>query len=160
MTKVPFKNYLYLLLVIIVSIFIVDYLYLWFLEYNNNADNKSILVESMQIINKNEIDNYLVENKDAVIYVSVSNDKKIKKFEKKLNKLINDKNINNKILYLDLTSDKSNNIYGINDKVIKVPSFIVYKNGKFVEDYDVGKNNYEINKVENYLSDIGVVRND
>ena len=160
MTKIPFKNYVYLFLVVVVSIFIVYYLYLWFLEYNNNSENKSILVDSMQIINMNEIDTYLVENKDAVIYASINNDNKIRRFEKKFNKFINEKNIANKLLYLDLTSDNKKNKYSVNGISIKAPSFIVYKNGSFLESYDIGDNNFDLNKIDAYLNKVGVVKSD
>ena len=50
----------------------------------------------MSVINYNELDNYIVENPDTIIYVSVLEDEKIRGFEKKLkikykNKLVFDK---------------------------------------------------------------------
>lgn len=35
----------------------------------------------MEIINYNEVENYIAENSDAIIYVSKSNNLKIRKFE-------------------------------------------------------------------------------
>lgn len=156
MSKIPFKNYIYLFLVVVVSFALLYYLYLWFLEYDTNSEKKSVLLDTMQVINYNEIDSYLVENKDAYIYVSVTNISKVRQFDKKFRKLIINNNIKNKILFLDLTNEKDNsNIFGF-----KLPVLLVYKDGKLVDNFNVDKEDYNIHKMEDYLISIGVMIND
>ena len=157
MTKIPLKNYLYLLLTVIFTVFIIYYLYLWYVEYNSNLENKSVLVDCMQIINSNELDTYLVENKDAIIYTSVTNDNKIRRFERKLKKFIDGNNIVNKILYLDLTNNDKNTKYKVTGVEVNVPSFVVYKNGNYVDSYDISQNNFDLEQIKQYLIDNGVV---
>ena len=93
----------------------------------------------MLVINYNELNNYLVENKDAIIYVSKLNDESIRLFENKFKNIINKNNLNNKILYLDLTEElKENNIVKeINKKygkeMTEVPTIVIIKDGKAVK---------------------------
>ena len=127
--KIPLKNYIYLLLIIITSIAILYYLYLWFVEYNNEQRKNSIMNEVMQVINVNELDTYLIENKNAVIYISRTNDKDIRKYEKKLKKLIEKENITNKILYMDVTNQVSESKkYEVNNQQVKIPAFFFQSN--------------------------------
>ena len=68
---IPTKNYIILGVVILVSILLLYYLYLWFDNYNETKLNMPILDKYMEVINYNELSDYLVENPDAIIYVSV-----------------------------------------------------------------------------------------
>ena len=157
MAKISYKNYLYLLLVVIVTVALVYYMYLWFIEYDKNKDYKSVLMDVMQVVNYNEFDTYLVENKDAIIYASITNDSKIRQFDKKFKRLIGDNNIGNKILYLDLTGNKKLDL--INSNVI-IPAIMVYKNGNMIDSYSVKTDGYSIHNLEEYLVSIGVIKND
>ena len=104
--NIPFKNYILLAVTLILTIIVVIYFFVW---NNNNEENNlktPIMDKYLRVINYNELDNFLVENKDSVIYVSKLNNKEIREFEKKLKLLINDYSLNNTILYLDLTDKK------------------------------------------------------
>lgn len=157
MSKVPFKNYIYLLLVVLISIGFVYYFYLWFVEYDSNSDYRAVLSDTMQVINDNELDSYLVENKDAIIYCSVTNESKIRQFDKKVKRLVNNYNVGNKILYLDLTNKKAKIVFG---KDINIPAVVVYKNGNIIDAYSVRDDNYNIHLLEDYFFEIGVISND
>ena len=150
MIKIPFKNYIYLLLVIVVSIGIIYYLYLWFVEYDKNKEYKSVLSNVLQVINDNELDSYIVENEDAIIYVGVSNISKNRQYDKKFKKIINENDLEKKILYLN---SKNDNIFDI-----KLPAILVYNNGSLVNSYSVVDNNYNIHDMEKYLIDVGVIK--
>ena len=52
--KIPLKNYIYLLLIILFSIAILYYLYLWFVEYSKEQQKNPIMNNVMQVINDNE----------------------------------------------------------------------------------------------------------
>ena len=68
---IPKKNYVYLFLIILFSLMVIYYLYLWHKSYKESLLNTEILSDYLDVINYNELDDYIVENKDAVIYVSV-----------------------------------------------------------------------------------------
>ena len=143
-------------LAFLIFIGIVYYLYLWFLEYDSNKDNKSIIINNMQVINDNELDTYLIENKDAIIYISNADKSKTRSFDRKFNKLILQYNISKKILYLNV--DKNN--FVMSNATISVPSIVIYENQKIKDSYDIDKNNYNISELKQYLTDNGVIDND
>ena len=98
--KIPRKNYVILGVVILVSLLIVYYLYMWFTAYKSTKEGEVILDKYMTVINYNELDDYLVENPDGIIYVGILNDEDITKFEKKFKNSIKNNKINKEVLYL------------------------------------------------------------
>ena len=134
--EIPLKNYILLSIVLILTIVVVIYFFLWKNTYEKSKLQTPILDDYLLVINYNELNNYLVENKDAIIYVSKLNDESIRLFENKFKNIINKNNLNNKILYLDLTEElKENNIVKeINKKygkeMTEVPTIVIIKDGK------------------------------
>lgn len=159
--EVPIKNYIYLILIIVISIIFVYYLYLWFIEYQKEQNKISYVNEVMQIINYNELDTYLIENKNAIIYVTNTSNQNNKKLEKKLKRLIEDNYIVDKILFLDVSEIKNTNgKYIISSQEISIPSFLVYKDNKLLTKYEIDIDNYKIKEINNFLIEMGVINND
>ena len=75
--SVPKKNYFILGIIIIVSLLLLYYMHMWSLAYNETKLNMPILDKYLEVINYNELDNYLVEMPNTVIYVSVLEDENI-----------------------------------------------------------------------------------
>lgn len=158
--EVPTKNYIYLFIILLGSILFLIYIYTWYETYNQNKLNTSIMNNYLTVINYNELDDYIIENKDAVIYVSVLGDEQIHKFETTFKNAIVDNNLRNNILYLDLTTE---------DRIIATqkleidenfPYLVVYTNGKITDTYSIAENNYSSKKVIKYLNRIGATEND
>lgn len=160
---ISLKNYILLSIVLILTIIVVIYLFLWKNTYDNNKLSESILDDYLLVINYNELNNYLIENNDVIIYVSKLGDKNIRNFENKFKNVINKYNLNNKILYLDLTNELQDNSIKneINMKygngMLEVPSIIVIKNGKVLDIYDIKDNDYNIRLLEKYLEKEDVI---
>lgn len=161
--EIPLKNYILLSIVLILTIVVVINLFLWKNTYEKNKLQTPILDDYLLVINYNELNNYLVENKDAIIYVSKLNDESIRLFENKFKNIINKNNLNNKILYLDLTEVlKENNIVKeINKKygkeMTEVPTIVIIKDGKISSSYNIKENNYNIKLLEKYLEKEDVI---
>ena len=158
--EVPKKNYLYLALILIGSFLFLIYLYKWYETYNESKLNISIMDEYLTVINYNELDNYIIENKDAVIYVSILGNEDINKFEKKFKNIITENNLKNDILYLDISNE---NIASATKKLNideNFPYLVVYTNGVITDTYSINEHNYSNAKVEKYLTRIGVIEND
>lgn len=161
--EIPLKNYILLSIVLILTIVVVIYFFLWKNTYEKSKLQTPILDDYLLVINYNELNNYLVENKDAIIYVSKLNDESIRLFENKFKNIINKNNLNNKILYLDLTEElKENNIvkeinkkYG--KKMTEIPSIIIIKDGKISSSYNIKENKYNIKLLEKYLEKEDVI---
>ena len=158
--EIPLKNYVYLVLIVFLTLGILYYLYLWSIEYRKEVTSDSVISSSLQLINYNEVEDYIVENDNVCLYISNKNIE-LKDFEKSLKHLIEKYNLERKILYLDITNNISNDKYNIGDTYLTgVPKFIYFIDGKLVSSYDIDYNNYKIANIENYLRSIGVIEND
>lgn len=154
--EIAFKNYIILALVLIITIIGVIYIFMWYSSKEKSKLELPILDDYIMPINYNELNDYIVENKDAVIYTSVLNDVNIRLFENKFKNVIIKNNLNSSILYLDLTNEiKDNNVllkmekkYGTK---IEVPSLMVFKDGILIDVYNIKEDNYNIKKLEKYL---------
>lgn len=158
--EIPKKNYIYLLLILLGTILLLIYIYKWYDTYNENTLNTSIMNEYLTVINYNELDNYIIENKDAVIYVSILGNEKINRFERKFKNAILDNNLKNEILYLDLTNENINTVTKKLQIDENFPHLVVYTNGIITDTYNIKENNYSSNKTIKYLNRIGVTNND
>ena len=157
---IPFKNYVYLFFILLGSVLFLIYVFTWYETYNENKMKTSIMSNYLTVINYNELDDYIIENKDAIIYVSILGEKNISKFESKFKNSIVDYNLKNSILYLDLTNENRE----IATKKLNIesefPYLIVYTNGKITDTYSITKTNYNPQKTIKYLNRIGVIEND
>ena len=153
---IPKKNYIYLSLIIIATLLILLYSYLWYNKYNESKLSIGIMNNYLSVINYNELDDYIIENKNAIIYVSVLGNEEINKFEKKFKNTIIDNNLKNSILYLNITNE---NIYSITNELKidnNLPYIVVYTNGEITDTYSIAKNKYDSKKALKYLNRIGV----
>lgn len=154
MREIPKKNYFILFIVIVLSLLIAFYFRNWYKAYEDSYLSKSIVGNYLFQINYKELDNYLVENQSAIIYVSKVGNEKIRNFEKKFINAINQNDLKNKILYLDLSNYKgdTNDKYTINDKdITSVPNISVFKNGKLDDIYVIDVDGYNMEKIISYL---------
>lgn len=153
--EIPFKNYIYLFIILLGTVLLLLYIYSWYETYNENKLNVQIMNNYLTVINYNELDDYIIENKNAIIYVSVLGNKEINKFEEKFKNNIIDNNLKNDILYLDLTNEDLNEAMKKLNIEDKFPYLIVYTNGKITDTYNIAKNKYNPDKAMKYLNRIG-----
>ena len=168
--EVPFKNYLILFIVLIATFLLLFYLYSWFDKYEETLLSKRILDKYMLVINNNELDDYLVENPNTIIYVSKLNDDKIREFEKSLKNKYKNNEIDKNILYLDVTDinekDKmylSNKYYLNGLNILSVPCIVVFKDGNIDSIYSISSSDYDIDNFIMYVNQIefdGDIEND
>lgn len=143
-------NYLKLTIlfaVVIIFILITRKIYQNYLFYSNQ---NSILYNIINEAKSKDIDNYLVENPDTIVYICSSNEKVCQDFDLKLKKYLNtlDHLSHNKIVYLNII-DSDNKDEFLDSfakkhaiKTPKYPSFVVFKNGKaeqYIYDKDTNK---------------------
>lgn len=158
--EVPIKNYVYLFLILLGSMLLLYYIYIWYETYNENKLNTSIMNDYLTVINYNELDNYIIENKDAIIYVSVLGSEVINRFERNFKNVILENNLKNSILYLDLTNENKD----VATKELQInenfPYLVVYTNGQITDTYNIAETNYSSKKTMKYLNRIGATEND
>ncbi len=149
--NVPTKNYIILGIVLLVSLGLVYYFHLWFKAYNENELSNRIMDKYMDNINYNELDNYLVENNNSIVYVSVLNDNDIREFEKKFKTLFRKKKIIHNVLYMDVTNDmlEFNHRYSN----INVPAIMIFTDGELSIAYKIDPSDYDLNEIKDYIND-------
>jgi len=161
--KIPLKNYIILGVIIVVTLFILNYFYMWVDAYKESKINMPIMDRYMTVINYNELDNYVVENPDTIVYVSVLEDEKIREFEKKLKSKYKSNEIDKEVLYMNITDDlKDKNIknemvskYSVNSlNITKVPCVLVFEDSMLKSIYSVSDNGYDVDRFTIYLNNI------
>ena len=144
MREVPKKNYIIMLLVII---FVVVITIALANAYNNRVKKTSVMSNFLSEINEKDLDTYIKENPNIVIYVAdkynLDNDEQ----EEKIKKLMIESNISDYFVYLSpndnkkLFSSLSKNYDG-NISTEEMPVLIVFEEGKIVNCY------YDIDKID------------
>ena len=161
--KIPVKNYIILGIVIVVTMLILYYFYMWVDVYKESKVNIPIMDKYMTVINYNELDNYVVENPDTIVYVSVLENDEIRQFEKKFKNKYKHDLIDNDVLYMNVTDDISDKslkdgmvskyfVNGLN--ITNVPCLLVFKDGMLKSIYSVKDNEYDIDRFTIYINNI------
>lgn len=164
--KIPVKNYIILGVVIFITMLILYYFYCWVDVYKESKINIPILDKYMSVINYNELDNYLVENPNTIVYVSILEDEKIRDFEKLVKSKYKNNEIDNDILYMNITEDikdkkikKDMDRYIINElKMTDVPCVLVFSDGELKSIYSINGNDYNIDKFVMYINNVKLER--
>lgn len=159
---IPKKNYVILGLVIVFTLFLLYYFYMWFNAYNDSKVNRPILNKYMDVINYNELNDYIVENPNCMVYVSVLEDTRIREFEKEFKNKFKSGEIKQELLYLDLTDEKKNSSvkkeitskYAINSlNITNVPCIMIIKDGEVVAIYSISDNDYDVDRLVSFIND-------
>ena len=104
--EVPTKNYFIVLIVSILVIIITLYVRSFYLNYlANNAGSSIFETKSINQINIDDIDYAVNETTDGIMFVSYNGETMISIMERRLYKEIEKKNLNDRILYLNITED-------------------------------------------------------
>ncbi|MBE6159714.1 MAG: hypothetical protein E7157_01550 [Lactobacillales bacterium] len=157
--KIPKKNYI---IVILISVFTILLTFFLMNKYNSNKTIENITFVSE--IKENELNNYVTERQEVIIYMSSSTNENIKDLESDLEKYTKKKNLKDEYVYLDLSKVNSNfyNEFYINylnesysgKFKIEEPTIVIIRNGK-VESYLNKINN--INQIKLFFEKNGVL---
>lgn len=136
MKEIPKKNYLFLVVLLLVTTLLT-------LTLSNIYINKDKLVsdfyENSNKIKPDDFDQYIFEYSDFIIYISDKYDLSHETFEKKFENKINDLNLKNNLVFIDKSDidkeflEKLKNEYGINIDLEKTPVIIVIIDKKAVK---------------------------
>ena len=157
MKRIPLKNYFILGIILASSIFIVLYINKLYLSTKNN-DN--ILNGFIKEIKTQEIDNYIIENPNFIIYLGYKNNDN-KSFEKKFKKLVTKYDLQKDIVFIDISqfNDETFNKFckKYADKLLKKDSsLIIVDNQKVIDVLDITIGNNDIELVKMFFKKNGV----
>lgn len=108
--QVPLKNYIILILIAIVTIFLVIFFAKFYQEQAQYDTQNNNIMTFLSEIKIEEFDNYIQENHDVIVYLSSSIDNFDVEYEKNLKKYITKKNLIKDFVYLD-TSNLETDFY-------------------------------------------------
>ena len=103
--KIPIKNYF---IVVLIAILTISLTFCLMITYNNKEKNTLSFVSQVK---ENELDSYITERQEVVIYMASSNNKNIKELEKDLKKYTEEKNLKDFYVYLDFRDGFINIFY-------------------------------------------------
>jgi hypothetical protein len=144
--EIPKKNYYIVAVVSVLVIALTLYVRVLYLNYvNNKVENGIFYNKAINQINTDDFDFALGEANEAIMYVSYTGSKDIKKMEKRLYKEIENKNLLDRIIYWDVTNLLENDKYiailaekfpNIELDINKAPMLIYIVDGKAVDVID------------------------
>ena len=141
--QIPTKNYFMLLGLTIVTFMVVLYFGSWYKTTNEYKNDISPLISVLNSITIEELDSYLLDNPESIIYISGT--EKNYEYEKELKKIIENNNLQQTIIYLNLKEndyDKMDKYY-FNDK-LKINNLVIFENNKI--QYFVAHNEKDLTK--------------
>lgn len=139
MKKVPVSNYIKSLILIIITVVLTIFLANNYKARKEYESNINITMSFLTTVDASNIEEYLIENHDVIMYLSNSSDESLKEYEETLKKLIIKKELEKDIIYFDtkdldeeylknlFQSYTSDNLENIN---IIEPNLLIFDNGK------------------------------
>ena len=177
MKEIPKKNYVFVGFILLITIAFLGYFTFWYKKnqeyYRNNSVMSGYLSEIQEVGVIDNLTNYVLDNPNALLYVSFGNDSSIKEFENEFKNLIVTNNISSNFIYIDLNyvTDKnfvlsikenffSEELKNKNIKLEKQSNIFVFENGKIVDILYSSKQNINLVDVKRFLIRYEVIEND
>lgn len=161
MKKIPLRNYFILVGLLIVSSIAVLYFTNWYKELQKNS---SIMPQYFGELKGSEIDNYIIENTDFIIYMSSKENNKMKNFEKKLKKMLVSKNLLNETIYINIDEFNEKSLKEFVQKYsdkeytvsLKDAIILIFENQKIKNIFVKNADEINVNDVQEFLIENGV----
>ena len=150
---IPKKNYIKFSLICIITLLAVFYANTWYKNYQINKLNNTYIKDKINAINYDELDTYLIENPNLIVYVGENNNQECYEFEKYLYKIIKKNDLIDDTIFLDLSNNYSitllNNIQqkyyskDLKTDLNNIPALLVIQN-KEIKDILIKEENIKI----------------
>ncbi|MBQ3306820.1 MAG: hypothetical protein IJG68_01345 [Bacilli bacterium] len=98
------KDYLLLAFIYLITIIMVLYFCKSYIVYREYQKEIPVISGSLMEIMPDDLEHYIIDNPEVVVYMCSAPDDKCREFEKKLKKYIKKKEITDEIIYLNLTN--------------------------------------------------------
>lgn len=139
---IKIKNYIILGTIFIVTLLIVILLRNWYISYRDYELTIPVLKDKLNEVTVAELDTYLIENTDAIIYIEVSEDENSREVAEDLYEVVKERGLVERVVYLNISSveDKERFFKDFSDKYMlegslkNYPALVLFYEGK-VEKY-------------------------
>ena len=136
MKTIPFKNYVILSVIFIVTLGLLFYFINIYNLKEEYLSSTNVRLAFLKEINESDLDNYVSENPEFILYISNSDDDKYKNLENKLKKYRKEDYMEN-VIYLNSKELKNNFVDKLNkytsDKMDNIPNLLVFSEGKIIK---------------------------
>lgn len=145
MTKKEKRNYIKLLIIIIISIMVMLLICNIYKNYKKDITNKSYISKYVSKIEYKELPNTIMELKsNSFIYLSYTGSENVYNFEKKIKKILKQNDLEDSLIYVDCTlllnQDYSvknlDKIISVGNKKIILPAIIYFKDNEPIDYID------------------------
>ena len=131
------KNYITLTIIYVVVIALVLYAASWYQTYKDYKSTIPVLRNTVSEITTTELDHFVLENPDGVVYMCIANDNECRSFDTSLKKELLKKGLQTAITYIDLQDINSVfQTYGDGSSITDTPLFLAFEGGKIVSYLD------------------------
>ena len=136
--KIKPKNYIILGAIFLATFALVFLLRYWYNSYRDYKLTIPVLKGTLNEVTIAELDHYITANPDAVIYIEVSEDENSREVAKDLKRVIKERNLANKVVYINISSEEDKNIffedfskkYMNDEKLQHYPALVLFIDGK------------------------------
>lgn len=136
--KVGIKNYLILALIFIVATVITLYLCNVYNVYEESKRQIPVIRGTLSEITSEELEHYISENPTIMMYICTASNETCRKYEQRLKKYVVREELQETMVYLNLTEDenlnfseKFNEKYSVNLKLKdNYPALVIFEEGK------------------------------
>jgi len=142
MKEISFGNYIKALCLVIATIVLTVFLANHYSSRKEYENNMNITMSFLKTVDSSNIEEYLIENHEVIMYISNSDDESLNEYEETLKKLIIKKELEKNIVYFDTKNEDEQYLskfiknYAIdtlkNVNVIE-PNLLVFDDGKIVK---------------------------
>ena len=165
--EIPYKNYIILILVFLMTILVTFYVRDWYNTTKVYYAQNSVMTKVVKEIKSEEISNYILENQRFILYVSSGQNSQIKDFEDEFKNLIQNLDINDDVLYMNLDGVNTGSFYDLlknnyssnaklkNQIVSSDSSLYLFTDGKIVNVLN-NVSDYSIKRLENIIKSWGL----
>lgn len=132
------KNIILLILLFVGAAALTLYLCDCYKVYDEYQKQTPVIRGTLSEINKDEVDHFILENPDTTVYMCTSNSEECRNYEKNLKRLLSKMNVEESIVYLNISENESENFvsefnkkyqYKIN-LTTSYPAFVNFEDGE------------------------------
>lgn len=135
---IPLKNYVILACLFVGTILLLMVITNKYEEIIEFEKQTPVIRDTLQEITSTEVEHYVTENPTTIMYMCTASDDSCRSYEKKLKKLVEEKDLRDDIIYVNLSNDdvnqfvdEFNNKYPFSKELtISYPAFVIIEDNK------------------------------
>lgn len=160
---IPKNNYAKLSTIFVITIIVVVFAFVSYRSHSSFINNIPVIRGTLSEIEEKDLNNYITEHDEVLLYVGVASDENCRSLEEDLKETLKNRGLLNTI-YLNITSISNkedfyksfNNNYSDNIKLNNYPAFVIISNNKIVDLVERKDNKLNIGDVERLLDEYGI----